>query len=332
MGRTVLEVLPGTERYWIETYGKVALTGEPAFFANYSAELQKHFQVTAFRPAPNQFACIFADITERKRAEEALREFSTVLEQRVADRTRQLAAANARLTEIDRLKDDFISRISHELRTPLVNIKLYLDLLEHGKPEKHDQYMETLRREAARLLQLIEDLLRISELDRDATRLQLAPIDLNQLLAQLVNDRSGLARDRDLQIESRLSPDLPKAAADPALLLQALSNLMTNATNYTPAGGTITLSTALQPGENQAWVTCTIRDSGPGISAKDRPHIFERFYRGEVAKDYTIPGTGLGLSICQEIVNKLGGHITVESEPATKGSGAAFTVWLKLAN
>ncbi|MCK9566342.1 MAG: PAS domain S-box protein, partial [Methanothrix sp.] len=74
VGRTVLEVMPGTEQHWIETYGKVALTGDPAFFENYSAELKKHFEVTAFRPAPNQFACIFSDITERKKAEEALRE------------------------------------------------------------------------------------------------------------------------------------------------------------------------------------------------------------------------------------------------------------------
>ncbi len=74
LGRTVLEIMPGVEAYWIETYGRVALTGEPVFFENYTKELDKHFQVTAFRPAPNQFACIFADVTEHRRAEEALRE------------------------------------------------------------------------------------------------------------------------------------------------------------------------------------------------------------------------------------------------------------------
>ena len=279
------------------------------------------------------------DITERVRAEsqreaalEALRELNATLEQRVADRTCELAVANERLTEVDRLKDEFIARISHELYTPLVNIKLYLGLLDHGKPEKHAEYMETLRREAARLQQLIEDLLRISQLELDAARLQLEPIDVNQLLAQLVIDRSSLARERDLRIENQPAPDLPLALADATLLLQALSNLITNAVNYTPSGGTIMLNTALQPGDAQAWVTCTIRDSGPGISAKDLPHIFERFYRGEAAKDYTIPGTGLGLSICREIMEKMGGRITVASVPATEGSGAAFTVWLRPAD
>ena len=80
VGRTVLEALPGTERHWIETYGRVVLTGEPVFFENYHAGLKKHFQVTAFRPAANQFACIFADITERKQAEEELRETNEYLD------------------------------------------------------------------------------------------------------------------------------------------------------------------------------------------------------------------------------------------------------------
>jgi len=71
-GKCVLEILPGTEHYWIETYGKVALTGEPVIFENYAKELDKYFEVTAFRPAPNQFSCIFVDITERKRTQEAL--------------------------------------------------------------------------------------------------------------------------------------------------------------------------------------------------------------------------------------------------------------------
>ena len=110
-----------------------------------------------------------------------------------------------------------------------------------------------------------------------AIQFHLAPIALNQLLAQLVIDRSDLARAQGLRIESQLEPELPLAMADATLLMQALSNLMTNALNYTPGGGTVTLSSALQTDDDQAWVTCAVRDGGPGISAKDRPHIFDRF-------------------------------------------------------
>ena len=87
------------------------------------------------------------------------------------------------------------------------------------------------------------------------------------------------------------------------------------------------LETAVTPQENQSWVTCTIRDTGPGINAADLPNLFDRFYRGESSHDFTVPGIGLGLAICHDIVNKLGGHLTVESEP---GQGAAFTIWLQL--
>jgi signal transduction histidine kinase len=84
--------------------------------------------------------------------------------------------------------------------------------------------------------------------------------------------------------------------------------------------------TAAQHTADQIWITVTVRDTGPGIAAKDLPHLFERFYRGEAGRKADAPGTGLGLAISQEIMERLGGRITVESEP---GQGAAFTVWVK---
>jgi two-component system sensor histidine kinase BaeS len=103
---------------------------------------------------------------------------------------------------------------------------------------------------------------------------------------------------------------------------------MTNALAYTPADGYVTVQTAVQLVDNQPWVTLTVRDTGPGISAEDLSHIFERFYRGAAARDYRTPGTGLGLSISQAIITRLGGRLTVDS---SLGQGAVFTIWLPVA-
>ena len=230
--------------------------------------------------------------------------------------------------ELDRLKDEFVSNVSHELRTPIANVKLYISLLTRGKPEKYNEYLQTLRREAARLEKLIEDLLDLSRLDLGRQPMRLAPTDVNQLTAQLIGDRTALAASRQLLIDYRAENPLPFAQADPAMLSQVVSNLLTNAINYTAEGGAITVATAARTRDEQTWITITIQDTGPGISPHDRVHLFERFYRGEAGRKSGAPGTGLGLAISAQIMIKLGGSITADSQP---GEGAAFTVWLKLA-
>jgi signal transduction histidine kinase len=105
-----------------------------------------------------------------------------------------------------------------------------------------------------------------------------------------------------------------------------LSNLVTNATQYTPPGGQISVGTALRYHDDQRWITFTVTDTGPGISAQDMPHLFERFYRGEAGRRSGVSGTGLGLAICSDLADKLSGRLTVDSQP---GQGAAFTVWLR---
>jgi two-component system sensor histidine kinase BaeS len=114
--------------------------------------------------------------------------------------------------------------------------------------------------------------------------------------------------------------------ADPALTAQVMSNLMTNAINYTPRGGVVTITTAVRFKDDREWVTFTVLDTGLGISPGEMPRVFDRFFRGKAGLGSGIPGTGLGLSICKEIVDRLGGTITVESELER---GAAFTVWLR---
>ena len=265
---------------------------------------------------------------ETSRLYQALRSHAEQLSETVSQRTAELEVALERAQDADRFKSEFVSNVSHELRTPLTAIKLYLSLLTRGRPEKRQAYLDTLHREASRLQNLIEGLLDLSRLDLGKTQANLEATDLNLLVGTLVTDRGELVADRGLRLDVELVEDLPPALADPKLFEQVLTNLLTNAINYTSAGGEIGLRTDVAEAGGQQWVTVSVADTGPGISQEEQTRLFERFYRGEAGWTSDVPGTGLGLAICKEIVNRHGGQITLESQV---GCGSTFTVWLTLA-
>ncbi len=232
-----------------------------------------------------------------------------------------------RFQELDRMKTQFVSDVSHELRTPLTNQTIYLDLLKNTQdPERKQKYLDILERETSRLTDLIEDLLMISRLEADRVQINPEPADLNTLVQDLVNDRLSLAQKRRLDLIFQPRADLPPILTDPRLLIQVISNLLTNALNYTPSGGVIQLRTSLQEMEGTSWQIVTIGDNGYGIQPEEKLRIFERFYRGSASKLSEAPGTGLGLAISKEILQRLGGKVTLTSEP---GKGSTFTVWVK---
>lgn len=234
--------------------------------------------------------------------------------------------------ELDRLKDLFVSNVSHELRAPLTNLKLYLKLMEQGRPEKRAQYMATLDREANRLHQLIEDLLSLSQLDVGNAQPIRGQADVNRLVSQLVDDRAALAAERGLALTTELAPNLTPVVGDEKMLAQVLTNLTTNAMNYTSAGGRIVVRTGQQKTDGVRptdWITMSVIDTGYGVLPEEEQYLFDRFYRGEAARRASAPGTGLGLAICREIIKRHEGHITVDSE---LGKGSTFTVWLPAAN
>jgi signal transduction histidine kinase len=172
---------------------------------------------------------------------ERVRSHAESLESVVARRTSELAEALIRAQSADRLKTQFVSDVSHELRTPLSNIRLYLDLLRKGQKDRFDDYMRTLNRETNRLVNLIEDLLAISRLDAGTVTPHPSSFNLNVLGRGLVEDRRRLFGDRDLTLGLSLQSDLPNVVADEQMISQVIANLMTNALNYTPAGGSVTL-------------------------------------------------------------------------------------------
>lgn len=228
--------------------------------------------------------------------------------------------------ELQRMKDAFVSNVSHELRTPITSLRLNYSLLRRD-PQNTDKYLDRLDREIGRLNELIEDLLRLSRLDSGMVELHLEAVNLNQLTGTTVQDRALLASANDLELAHKPDPEAITINGDSNLLGQALSVFLTNAINYTPAGGYIEVGVVKSTDSEGNWTGFYVQDDGPGIAPEDLPHLFDRFYRGTAGRTSGAPGTGLGLAIAHEIVRRHHGRIEVESE-GVPGEGACFTVWL----
>jgi len=250
------------------------------------------------------------------------------LEQRVAERTRDLEQANERLKELDKLKGKFVSNVSHELRTPITSIRLYLDLLKKPVPEpRREEYLATMEREARRLGSLIEDLLALSRLDAGRVRLNLEAHSLDALLAEVLAALRVRAERKGLEVSHEPDVEAPPAWVSREQMIQVLTNLVGNAVSYTPSSGRVVVG-SLRDRHHPGQVGARVWNSAPAIPEGDLPHLFERFFRGETGRMSGEPGTGLGLAICKEIVERHGGRIEVESSPE---AGTAFTVWVPAA-
>ncbi len=270
-------------------------------------------------------AAAAAQALETTNLYQELQDYATNLEATVAQRTKELQIALKKARAADEAKSQFLSNVSHELRTPLTSIRLYLDLLESGREDQRQRYLESLSREAKRLQTLIEGLLTLSRLDVGKLQVQPREFSLNRLLRDLAADRKRLFDERNLALDVNLEHDLPTISADPKLMEQVATNLLTNAMYYTPGGGRVELQSEIRSQDGQTWVTFSVIDTGLGISEEEQTKLFERFYRGSAGQVSNAPGTGLGLAICKEIVNLHRGRITVES---ALGKGSIFTVWL----
>jgi GAF domain-containing protein len=247
------------------------------------------------------------------------------LEQRVTQRTAELARANERLQHLDRLKDQFISNVSHELRTPLTNIKLHLGQLEKRGAEGLDRYLPTLQRETERLRRLIEDLLDLSRLQAQVSPPRREPHSLDGLAGEVIGLHSTRAEARGIALRHRRGLGEVLIAVDRAQMLQLFTNLVGNAVAYTPAGGAVTITTSAEPRDGRAGQRVRVTNEGVTIPPEDLPHLFERFFRGQTGIASGEAGTGLGLAICKEIVEQHGGKISAAS---ADGTGTVFEVWL----
>ena len=227
-----------------------------------------------------------------------------------------------RFREADELKDTFISIISHELKTPVALIKGYAGTLRREDaqwdPSVVKDSLAVIEEEADRLTSLIEDLLDASRLQAGGLTPNYCEVDLPTLAGRVAERLGRQFPDRVLRTD--FSADFPEISADEERIGQVISNLISNAIKYSPAGTPVDILGRAAADQ----VTVTVADQGYGIEAEDAPHVFERFYRGPSAAKRT-KGAGLGLYLAKAVVEAHGGKIWVESQPG-KGTQVSFTL------
>ncbi|UCD97779.1 MAG: HAMP domain-containing histidine kinase [Chloroflexota bacterium] len=228
-----------------------------------------------------------------------------------------------RLENLFNTQRRFLADVGHELRTPLTVIKGNVDLMQRfGSFD--EESLTSIENEVDRLTRMVGDLLLLAQAESGKLPLDIHLVELDTLVLEVLNQMGVLAREK---LTLRLGEmDQVLVCGDQDRLKQVLVNLVGNAINYTPSGGTVTIS--LGKVDHQSRLT--IHDTGPGIPSEDLPHVFERFYRGEKSRTRSPDGKGfgLGLSIAYWIIRNHGGSIEVESP---EGEGTTFFVWLPLA-
>src|SRR6266850_3509590 len=224
-----------------------------------------------------------------------------------------------RLKKLERVREEFVANVSHELRTPLSLIKGYVETLLDGakdNPEVCTKFLQTIARNADRLKLLIEDLLKISELESGRVKLNLQVVALRPAVDKVLDDLKVHAGARNMNMFNR-TPEL-SLRADSNRLEQVLANLIENAIKYGRPNGNVNIEAGPAP---DGFVEIRVTDDGPGIPREALERIFERFYRVDKARSREQGGTGLGLSIVKHIVQTHGGKVWAKSE---LGRGATF--------
>jgi len=238
------------------------------------------------------------------------------------------------LRRLENIRKDFVANVSHELRTPLTSIKGYVEaLLDGGKddPETSVRFLDIILKQSDRLNLILEDLLQLSKIESGQVQFKQEPLHIGSVVERTIAMVKPLADKKHHRLSSQIAADLPLISGDQERLVQVLANLVDNAIKYTPEGGLITVAARRIPvAKNTAHEQCdgielTVTDTGIGIPERDRPRVFERFYRVDKARSRELGGTGLGLAIVKHIVEGHGGQVWVEGNVP---SGSRFVVRL----
>ncbi|HKY30744.1 MAG TPA: ATP-binding protein [Pyrinomonadaceae bacterium] len=244
----------------------------------------------------------------------------------------QIAEREERLTELDRLKSEFVSNVSHELKTPLTTIKLLAHLLQRTDlTDEQRDYAKTIAVECDRQIDFVGNLLDLSRIESGAYKLRKTRVDVRELIGSSIDVERHRAESLGLMLTTNIAAKSWNVSGDFEALCRVIRGLIDNAIKYTPEGGHITVSAE----EVDDMMTISVSDTGKGIPETDLPHIFDKFYRASSeaeagptgSPETAAPGVGLGLYLAQYIISQLDGQLRVESKP---GMGTTFNVILPL--
>ena len=241
-----------------------------------------------------------------------------------------------RLEADERARRQLFADVAHELRHPVAVLRGRLEAMQDGAVPTDGEQVLRLQDTVIGLGRLVGDLRDLSLADVGRLSLDLGPVDLGALIADLCENFEPVAAHRRIALRTDVGPGLPPVTADADRLRQVLVNLLSNALQYTPEGGAVTIRVAVEAasagdrvagGAARGAVTIEVADTGPGIAAEHLAHVFDRFYRTDPARGRATGGSGLGLAIVRSLVALHGGTVAVRSRP---GEGSRFTVRLPL--
>lgn len=251
---------------------------------------------------------------------------------RLAEAHSAVEAERLRAERADQSQRELIVNLSHELRTPIASIRAHVESLtmrdaEIGLDPEVIRYLDVVARETERLSALVDDLLAVARAEAGELKLTVSPVSVVQVVRHVREALGPMARSqRRVTLLERLPDEgLPLVLADPDRLTQVMMNLVRNAVTYTPEGGLVSIEAAT---DGPGHVALSVADTGIGIPPEDLARVFERFYRTDASRARSTGGFGLGLSIARDLVEAMGGSISVDSQV---GAGSRFTVRLPVA-
>jgi len=273
-------------------------------------------------------AALQREVAQRTTAERALREINDALESRVEARTAALREARDAAERSGRAKDNFLAALSHELRTPLNPVLLLASEAAENQafPAEARAQFQAIRRNVELEARLIDDLLDLTRITHGKLSLDIRRVDLHAILREALAAVEPEIAQKNLALRLELTPENTDVAVDPVRLQQVFWNVLKNAVKFTPAGGTVTVGTTVDPEAESLIVS--IADTGIGLSAAELGRIFDAFSQGDHAQGgaHRFGGLGLGLTISKGLIHHHGGELRALS--AGLGQGATFTIEL----